>query len=112
MLTVLYGIKRIRKEAVRKGVIHQKVRCFQQKGIVWIVVTIPLEGPKLIGVTEFGPDFFKNFKIALLSLRSDCLIGVPPEVGGDAIVIEQRVVNIKEEDDFICCHIRNTFPAL
>jgi hypothetical protein len=42
----------------------------------------------------------------------DCLFGVPPEVSGYAIVIEQRVVNIKEEDDFMCCHITNPFPAL
>jgi hypothetical protein len=41
----------------------------------------------------------------------DCLLEVPPEVSGYAIGIEQRVVNIKEEDDFIGCHITNSFPA-
>jgi hypothetical protein len=78
---------------------------------MWILSTIPLEGPEIIGVTEFGPDFLKDFKIVLLPLVSDCLIEVPPEVSGYAIGIEQRVVNIKKEDDFIFCHITNSFPA-
>jgi len=112
LFTVFYGIERIRKKAVGKGVIRQKVRSFQQFWVMWILSTIPLEGTEIISVTEFGPDFLKDFKIVLLSLMPDCLLEVPPEVSGYAIVIEQRVVNIKEEDHFIDCHITNSFPAL
>ena len=57
---------------------------------MWILSTIPLEGPEIISVTEFGPDFLKDFKIVLLSLGPDCLLEVPPEVSGYTIVIEQR----------------------
>jgi hypothetical protein len=112
LFTVFYGIERIRKEAVGKGVIRQKVRYFQQIWVMGVLSTIPLEGPEIIGITEFGPDFLKDFKIALLPLVPGYLIGVPPEVSGDAIGIEQRVVNIKEEDDFMGCHILDSFSEL
>ena len=94
---MFYGIERIRKEAVRKGVIRQKVRYFQQIRVMWILYTIPLKSPEIIGVTEFGPDFLKDFKITLLSLMPDCLIEVPPEISGYPIIIDQGVVNVKEE---------------
>jgi hypothetical protein len=75
---------------------------------MWILYTIPLKSPKVISVTEFQPDFLKDFKISLLSFMPDCLIEVPPEVSGYPIVIEQGVVNVKEEYDFMLCHITNS----
>jgi hypothetical protein len=76
---------------------------------MWILYTIPLKSPEVIGVPEFGPDFLKDLKIALLSFMPDCLIEVPPEVSRYPIVIEQGVVNVKEEYDFMLCHSTNIF---
>jgi hypothetical protein len=68
---------------------------------MWILYTIPLKSPKVISVTELVPDFLKDFKIALLSFMPDCPIEVSPEVSGYPIIIEQGIVNIKKEYDFM-----------
>jgi len=71
-----------------------------------------ISGLIVISVTRCGPNFLKDFRIALLALMPDCLIKVLPEISNYPIVIEQGVVNIKEEDDFMFCHITDSCPAV
>ena len=99
LLDVLDRIQRIRIETGGKGIIDEKVRDGEQAGIAGILQAIALQGAEIIGVAKFGAQLLKNIPVNLLALRTDLLLEVALEISGDAIVIEQGVVDVEEEDE-------------
>ena len=56
---------------------------------------IALQSAKIIGVSELGAQDFEDFPIALRPVRANFGLQMVFEVGGDAIVIQQRVIYVE-----------------
>src|ERR1700756_369313 len=63
-----------------------------------ILAAIALKGAEVIRISQLSAQFFKKSPIALLPLMSYLLVEVALKVGRDAIVIEQRIVYIEQEN--------------
>src|SRR5579864_1257839 len=71
----------------------------EQAGIARVFQTVTLQRAQIIGIAKLGAYFFKEIPIMLLAIRADLLFKMALEVGGNAVVVEQRVVDVKEEDE-------------
>jgi hypothetical protein len=60
---------------------------------------VSLQRPKVVGVAELGPELFENFPVSPLALGTEPAGQVTPQIGDDRVVIEQRVVNVDEENE-------------
>ena len=58
---------------------------------------IPLQGPKIIGITEFLPQLLEELPIIPRAPRPDAGLEKFFQVGGDLIVAQQRVVHVKRK---------------
>src|SRR3989475_4180082 len=58
---------------------------------------IALQGTEIVCVTQLGPQFLEDGPVPLLRLAPDLALEVSLEVRGDAIVVEQRVVDIEQK---------------
>ncbi len=102
---VLHRIHRIWKQAIRERIAHQEIRHRQQIGIVRIVEAITLQRSQVIGVSEFRADLFETLPISLRPLQADAGRQVALQVRGDMIVVEQRVVHVKEKNSVVVRHV-------
>ena len=60
---------------------------------------IALQRAQVVGVAQLAPQLFENRPVPLLPLASDLALEVAPEIGRDVIVVDQRVVDVDQEDD-------------
>ena len=54
---------------------------------------------QVVGVTELHAQLLEQGLIALLSVAPDVLFKMAHQVGGYPIVVEQRIMNVKQERD-------------
>jgi hypothetical protein len=66
-------------------------------GIVRILDAILLQGAQIVCITQLGPQLFEDDPIPLLTLMSDFLFEVIREIFCDPIVVQQRVIDIKQK---------------
>ena len=59
----------------------------------------PLQGAEIVRVSEFGAELLKEFPVPTLALLPEVLCEVLAQVLCDAIVVEERVVYVEQEDD-------------
>ena len=64
-----------------------------------ILNAIPLQRAEIVRIAELDAQLLENRPVALLALRADLAREMTPEVVGDAIVVEQRVVHVEEKYD-------------
>jgi hypothetical protein len=100
LLDVLNGVERVRIKARGEGIINKKVRNRKQAGIARVFQTIALESAKIIRIAQLSADLLKEVPVMLLALRANLLLQMALEIGGDMVIIEQRIVDVKEENDF------------
>ena len=60
---------------------------------------VSLQRTEIVGVTELGSERFEDRPVTLLTLDADLLGQVGLEIRGNAIVVEQRVVDVNQEDN-------------
>ena len=60
---------------------------------------IALQRAQVVCVAELGPKLFEDGPIPRLPLVADLALEVALEIGGDVIVVDQRVVHVDEKDD-------------
>lgn len=101
---VFEGVERVRIEAVGEGIIDEEVGDDEQARVAGICDAVALERAEVVGVTEFGAQLLEEGPIVLRAFGADFAFEVAFEVGGDAVVVEQRVVHVEQEDDFVCGH--------
>jgi hypothetical protein len=67
---------------------------------------IALQCAKIICIAKLGADLLKEVPIALLAFGANLLLQMVLEIGGDVVIIEQGVVNVKEENTILGMAIR------
>ena len=58
---------------------------------------VPLQGPEVVGVTEFAAKLLEAFPIIPRGARPDAALEKLFQIGGDLIVVKERVVHVEEE---------------
>src|ERR1700675_1341118 len=95
---MINGIKSIGKEPVREWIFHEKVRNREQVWIARILRAVALEGAEIVRIPQLRAQLFENRPISLLPRPTDFLLKVMLEVGCNPIIVEQRVVHIKQKN--------------
>ena len=80
-------------------VIDEKRRDLQNVGIAGIFDAIALQRTEVVGVAELAAQRFENGKVSLLTLGPERSRQMALEVGHDAVVVEQCVVDVEEKDN-------------
>ena len=68
--------------------------------------TVALEGAKIVGVARGLALRFEDFKVAFSRFGAEVSFEVFDEVCGNAVVFEEGVVDVEEEDGFAWGHLR------
>ena len=66
-----------------------------------LLSAVALEGADIIGVAELGPQLVEDRPIAVARGASVALLEMLAQILLDAVVVDQRVVDIEEEDQII-----------
>jgi len=96
---VLDGIERIRIKPRGEGVVDEKVRDGEQAGVTRIFQAIALESAKIVRVTKLGAELLKEILVMLMAFRANLLLQMTLKVGGNQVVIEQRIVDVKKKNE-------------
>jgi hypothetical protein len=99
VLEPLQHVQRAGKQAVREGVVHQVGRHRQQVRLVRVLDAIPLEGPEVVPVAQFGHQRLADRPVPVPARRPELPLQVPPEVVLNPVVVQQRVVHVHQEHD-------------
>src|SRR6267154_3921066 len=76
------------------------MRHFEQFGVPRIFYAIALQRSQIVRIPEFGAQLLEDFPVALRTGRAYFAGEVLLEIVGDLVVIEERIVYVKKEDDF------------
>src|SRR5512143_903859 len=64
-----------------------------------ILASVTLQGPQVISVTKPGSQTLENRPVTPRPFGADLALEVCGEVSDDAVVVEQRIVHIEQEND-------------
>src|SRR5581483_2608133 len=95
----LEHVERLRIEPVRKRIVDQERRHGEEVWIARIGRAVALECSQVVRVPELAAKLLEELPVAFLPLRANFLREIPAEVARDAIVVDERVVDVDEEDD-------------
>src|SRR5208282_5799367 len=59
---------------------------------------------EIVGVAELGAQLLEIIPVALLMLVADVALEIAHHVGNDVIVVDQGVIDVKQENDMFCAH--------
>src|SRR5262249_49226863 len=99
-------------QTVGEWIIDQPVRHAQHIWPMDLLHSKSLQRTEVIDVSQFAPQFFKDLPIPIASDRAICLLQVFFEISLYPIVVEERVVNVKQEHDSGRFGHRNLLSAL
>src|SRR5262245_19001838 len=94
-----HGIQRTRIKAIGERVIDQPARHPQHLRTVQVLRPVALQRAEVIGISELAPQLFKNLPIPVAGGGPVCLLEVLAQMGLHAIVVDERVVDIEQEDN-------------
>ena len=95
---MLHRIERPGIEPVGERIVDQPVRHPQQPRIVHLLQPIALERAEIVGIAEFAAQLFEDLPVAVCAPPSPCsTLDVHVQIGLDAIIVEQRVVDVEQE---------------
>src|SRR5262249_15916904 len=86
-------------EAIGKWIIDQPIRHAQHIWAMDLLHPKALQRTEVIDVPQFAPQFLKNFPVPVASGGAICLCQVVLEIILYAIVVEKRIVDVKQEHD-------------
>src|SRR5215472_5719621 len=98
---MLDHVERVGVKPRGERIVDHEVGNGEQSGVAGILNSILLQSAQIVGVAELRPQLLEDVPIALLPLWSDLLLQVPLKVGGDAVVVEERVVHVEQEDQAV-----------
>ena len=67
--------------------------------VVRMLDAITLQRAEVIRIAELGAQLLENRPVAFLALRADLARQMAPEIVGDPIVVQQRVVDVEKKYD-------------
>ena len=97
-------VERAREEPVGERIVDQERRDGEQVRVARVLDAVALQRAEVVGVAELGAQRFEDRPVALLALGADLAREVALQVGGDAVVVEQRVVDVEQEHDAAADH--------
>ena len=62
---------------------------------------IALQGPKIIAVAEIGEQLFEDRPIAVAACRPELALQMSTQIGLDAVIVDQGVVDIDEKHGLV-----------
>ena len=95
------GVERAGKQPVGERVVDQERRHRQQVRIARVHQSVALQGAQVVGVAELGAQRLEDLEVQLGPRGADLLEQVAAEVGAHPVVVEQGVVDVEQEDDFV-----------
>ena len=98
LLRALDGVERLGKQAIGERVINHEIRDFEELRVTWLFDAIALQGSEIVGVTEFGAELLEELPVARGAFGTNFILKMTLQVIGDAVVVNQRVVDVKEEN--------------
>src|SRR6266481_4340127 len=90
-----------RVQAVGERVIDQIGRHGEEVYVLLVLDPIPLQGAEVVAVAEFGEQLLEDSPVAVPALRPELVFEMALQIRLDAIVVEQCIVDINEEDDTV-----------
>ena len=98
-LDVLDRIEGVGIETVCEGVIDEEMGDGEEPQFVGMFSAVALQRAEVISIAEPRAMVFEDCPIAFRALRAYFLDKVVFEIGSDAIVVEQCVVHVEEENE-------------
>src|SRR5207253_322771 len=109
---MLEHVERAREEPVREGIVHEERGDREEMGIPRVLDPVALQRAQVVGVAELGAEVLEDGPVACFGLGTDLAPEIAPQVRGDAVVVDERVVDVEEEDDGARrCHPRHLLSS-
>ena len=67
--------------------------------VLRVLDPIALQGAEVVAVAQIGEELLEDRPVAVAAGRPELAFEMASEIGLDAVVVEQRVVDIDQEDD-------------
>ena len=96
---MLDHVERGREEAVGKVVVDEEGRDREEVRIARVLDAVALQCSQVVGVAELDAQRFEDGPVSLLALDPDLADEIPLQVGGNPVVVEQRVIDVEQEYD-------------
>jgi hypothetical protein len=100
LLGVFDDVEGIGEQTIGKGIVDQKARDGQEIWIMRIFTSVALERAQVVGIAEFSAKLLEEDPVFLSAIRANFAFEMTLEIDNDPIVVEQRIVDIKQENDF------------
>src|SRR5262249_43531817 len=91
-------------EPIGERIVNEVVRDGEQVGIARGLDAVALKDAQVVGVAKLGAERLEDPPVALGALLAALALELALEIGGDAVVVEQGVVDVDEEDDVMGWH--------
>jgi hypothetical protein len=98
-LDVLHGVQRAGIKTVSERIIDQPARHPQHLRAMQRFDPVALQCAQVVDVSKLLPQFFKNVPVAVARGGPVCLRQMLLQIGLHAVVVDQRVVDVEQEDD-------------
>src|SRR5580704_9411895 len=95
-----YGVNGSRIQTGRKRIVDQPARHTQHIRSMHLVQPEPLQSSKIIDVSQLASQLFKDCPISVARLRPKLAGQMLSQIRLHRIVVEQRIINVEQEDDF------------
>jgi len=96
---VLDRIEGVVIATIGERVIDEEIGDGEEPKFVGILGAITLESTKVIGVAQARSMLFENLPVVFRALRADFLDEMVFEIGSNAIIVEQGVIDVEEENE-------------
>src|ERR1700742_1209334 len=67
--------------------------------VPWVLDPIALEGAEVVPVTQFSEQILENFPVSVPAGGAELALQMDPDVPLDVVIVEERVVDVDQEDD-------------
>ena len=72
--------------------------------VLGVLDPIALQGAEIVAVAQIGEELLEDRPVAVAASRPELAFEMAPEIGLDAVVVQERVVDIDEEDSRVRGH--------
>jgi hypothetical protein len=91
------NLQRAGVQPLGKGVVEQPGRHRQQLHVQRVLGAVALQRAQVVAVAQRVPQLLQEGRVPVAARRAVGLLQVLPDVGLDAVVVEQRVVHVHQE---------------
>src|SRR6267143_1078761 len=100
-----------RVQPIGERVIHQIRGHRQQMDVLWMLDPIALQGAEIVPVAQIAEQLLEDRPVAVATRRSELAFKMALEIGLDAVVVEQGVVDIDKKHGLVRSYHQSTFSA-